>query len=286
MRTQVVDTSLGPVEVVRASGVGDVVLFFPGGHAGATTPLGADLYTDLGFRVLSFSRPGYGRTGVGPLTAAEFVPAVAEVCDVLEIATATATVGLSFGGLQAVHVAARLRYLAPRLLLHSCAPSSRPFPDRAAERFVGPLVFDPRIQRLTWAMVRTLTSSDSGLRAMMSTLSTLPVRQWWDSWAPADRVAARRTISQMDSGSGFVTDLRQGTRARSAYRESVLRSVPCPTLVTASRHDGGVAFAHAEDLVRTIRNSCLVETSAWSHFSWLGPSRTILAEAIKGFAVG
>ena len=40
-------------------------------------------------------------------------------------------------------------------------------------------------------------------------------------------------FSQMDSGSGFVTDVRQACAARSAYREAVLRSVPCPTLVTA-----------------------------------------------------
>ena len=36
---------------------------------------------DLGYRVVAFSRPGYGRTSVAPLMAAEFVPAVAEVCD-------------------------------------------------------------------------------------------------------------------------------------------------------------------------------------------------------------
>ena len=277
------DTCLGPVEVALTPGEGEAVLFFPGGHATAATPLCTDLYTDLGYRVLVFSRPGYGRTNVGPLTAAEFIPAIARVCERLGITAAAATVGLSFGGLQAVHVAVSLRHLAPRLILHSCAPSSLPYPDGSLQRLAGPLVFGPRSQRLTWRMVRALTSSDRGLRAMMGPLSTLPTGAWWDRWTPADRAAARTTFSQMDSGSGFVTDVRQASAARSAYRQAVLRSVPCPTLVTASRQDGGVTFTHAEDFARTIPDSRLAETSAWSHLFWVGESRRTVLDLVRSF---
>lgn len=283
VRTRVVDTCPGPVEVALTPGEGEVVLFFPGGHTTAATPLCADLYTDLGYRALVFSRPGYGLTNVGQLTAAEFIPAIARVCERLGITAAAATVGLSFGGLQAVHVAVSLRHLAPRLILHSCAPSSLPYPDTYLRRLAGPLVFGPRSQRLTWRMVRALTSSDRGLRAMMASLSELPTGQWWDRWTLADRAAARKTFSQMDSGSGFVTDVRQACAARSAYREAVLRSVPCPTLVTASRQDGGVAFTHAEDFVRTIPDSRLAETGAWSHLFWLGASRLAVSELVGNF---
>jgi pimeloyl-ACP methyl ester carboxylesterase len=283
MRTHLVGTSFGPVEVADTPGRGDTVIFFPGGHTTAATPLGTDIYTDLGYRSLTISRPGYGRTEVGQLTAAEFVPAVAEVCDRLGVVSAAATVGVSFGGLQAIHVANSLQQLAPRLILHSCAPSSLSYPDTSLERLAVPFVFGPHTQRLTWRAVRTVTSSERGLRAMMASLSTRPVDEWWDEWTRADRAAARRTISQMDSGSGFVTDVRQACAARSAYRESVLRSVPCPTLVTASRQDGGVAFTHAEDFLRTIPDSRLVETGALSHFYWLGASRLVVSDAIRGF---
>jgi pimeloyl-ACP methyl ester carboxylesterase len=118
---------------------------------------------------------------------------------------------------------------------------------------------------------------------MMASLSTLPVEVWWDGWTSAERAAARSTFSQMESGSGFVTDVRQACAARSAYRESVLRSVPCPTLVTASRQDGGVAFTHAEDFVRTIPDSRLVETGATTHFFWLGASRPAVSAAVRDF---
>ena len=286
MKTQVVTTSLGPVEVSLAGPLGGAaVLVFPGGHCSAATPLGLDLYTDLGFRVVTFSRPGYGRTKVGPLMAAEFVPAVAEVCDALGISEAAATVGISFGGLQAVHVAVDLRHLAPRLVLHSCAPSTLPYPDTKLEAAVGPLGFSPWTQGLTWRAIRAMTSSDRGLRLMMSTLSTLPVDSWWQSWTPADRASARATFAAMGSGSGFVTDLRQGAPGRSPYRQTVLGSVPCPTLVTASRHDAGVRFDHAKDFVRSISRAQLFETNAPSHFYWLGPSRSALSQAIHDFTL-
>ena len=186
------DTSLGPVEVAMTpDSERPVVVCFPGGHATAATPLGTDLYTDLGYRVLSFSRPGYGRTEVGDLTAAEFPRVVAEVCERLGIAEAAATVGISFGGLQAVEVSVSLPHLAPRLVLHSCAPSTLPYPDATLERLAAPAVFGPLVQRGTWRLVRLLTSLDLGLRLMMASLSTLPTDEWWDSWTATDRDAAR-----------------------------------------------------------------------------------------------
>lgn len=74
--TQIVMTTAGPVEVRILPGEKLPVLLFPGGHTTAATPIGEDIYTDLGRTVLCFSRPGYGRTEVGPLTAAEFAPLV------------------------------------------------------------------------------------------------------------------------------------------------------------------------------------------------------------------
>ncbi len=282
-----VGTSRGPVEVsVTGPPSGDVVLVFPGGHCSAATPVGSDLYTSRGLRVLSFSRPGYGRTDVGPLTAAEFVPAVAQVCAGLGITAARAAVGISFGGLQAAHVAVTLPHLGPRLVLHSCAPSSLPYPDTRLEAMAGPLAFSARAEGTTWRAIRALTASDRGLRLMMSNLSTLPVRSWWPTWAPADRASARATFRAMGSGSGFVTDLRQGTAERSSYRRAVLGSVPCPTLVTASRHDGGVAFRHALDLVDAVPGARLVETEAPSHFYWLGPHGRALSTVVHDFLAG
>ena len=64
----------------------------------------------------------------------------------------------------------------------------------------------------------------------------------------------------MDSGTGFLNDVRQAGPDPALYCATVQRSVPCPTLVTGSRYDGGVAFALAEDLPRTIPRATLAKT--------------------------
>lgn len=118
---------------------------------------------------------------------------------------------------------------------------------------------------------------------MMASLSALPTVQWWDGWTQTDRAAARATFSSMESGSGFLTDVRQASPDRASYREGLLRSVSCRTLVTASQNDGGVAFAHAENFVHTIPRAQLFQTSAASHFYWLGPARQSIVDSLRAF---
>ena len=116
----------------------------------------------------------------------------------------------------------------------------------------------PGPERLVWAWVARSVRSDAGLRRMVAPLSTRPLDQWWSTWTPKDRARARDLFRSMRSGSGFVNDLRQGRPDRAAVRRLVQGRVGCPTLVTASRDDAGVAFRHAEDLagaVRTRRSS-------------------------------
>jgi hypothetical protein len=278
---ELVSTDYGPVEVERIEGPLDPILFMPGGHCNASTPAGQALYVERGHEVVSFSRPGYGATDVGLLGGAEFVPVIEEVCQRLGIARAAAAVGVSFGGVQAIHLAA-VSPIPRRLILHSCAPSTLPFPDSRFDRLGAPLLFGPAGD-LTWAVVGRLVRSDRFLRTMMAQLSHLPPEQWFDLWGQEERDAARATFTSMRSGQGFLNDLRQAVAPLSGYRKKVQTAVKLPTLITASRADGGVAFAHAEDLARTIPDSVLVETSAPSHFFWIGPHRGEIADAIDRF---
>lgn len=281
--TRVVQTHLGPVEVMYRRGDKPAVLFFPGGHCSAASDCGWSLYTSEGHGVLAFSRPGYGNTDVGPLNAAEFVSAVAECCQGLGIDETAGAVGVSFGGMQALQVAWSLPELVPRLVLHSCAPSTRAYPDAHLESLLGPLVFSPALQGLTWAMVASLVRSDAGLRRMVGALSKVPVDEWWDTWSMEDKGRARELFRTMRSGSGFVNDLQQARPDRAAYRRLVQTRTACPTLVTASRQDAGVAFAHAHDYADTIPGAVLVELSAPSHLFWLGPAREAAQAAVTDF---
>ncbi|MEL7975585.1 alpha/beta hydrolase [Isoptericola sp. F-RaC21] len=284
---QVVPTSAGPVEVSRTGrGERPAVLFFPGGHCSAATDCGGDLYTDLGLDVVSFSRPGYGRTRVGAMVAAAFADVVAEVRGALGLGRVAAAVGVSFGGLQAVQVAAHRGIGAERLVLHSCAPSTLAYPDSRAEAWLAPVVFSPLLEGATWWLVRRLVRSDAGLRRMLATLSTLPARQWWDGLGAADRDAARAMFRGMRSRRGFVTDLRQARPAAAAARRAALARVECPALITASPTDGGVAYRHALDHREHLRDARLVELDSPTHLCWIGPGRPRLAAAVRDFLAG
>ena len=283
---QLVTTSAGVVEVVHVPGERPPVLFFPGGHCRAATDCGWSLYAGLGHEVVSFSRPGYGGTRVGRLTAAEFTPLVGEVGEHLGISTIAASVGVSFGGLQAVHVAASRRPTVQRLILHSCAPSSLNYPDSRAESFLGPVLFSPFVQGLVWRAVRGVIRSDAGLRMMMSQLSNLPVSEWWGQMSAADKDEARELFRSMRSDSGFANDLRQGHARDADRRRQVMSSVHCSTLVTASKHDGGVSFAHAEDFAHFIPDAALVELTSPSHIFWIGPHKAQLLAILDSFVGG
>jgi pimeloyl-ACP methyl ester carboxylesterase len=199
IRIEIVSTALGEVEIARVDAAGLPVLFFPGGHCSAVIDCGWDLYSRLGYSIVSFSRPGYGRTRVGDLSAAEFVPAVEEACDALGLDEVTAVVGVSFGALQAVTAATSERIAARRLVLHSGAPSTLPYPNTRAERLAGPVVFGPRVQRGTWAAISRLAGTEAGLRYLCASLSTLPAARWWPSWSQEDREQARTMFQTMSS---------------------------------------------------------------------------------------
>ena len=207
--------------------------------------------------------------------AAEFVPAVAE--------RSATGLGSANGHDRGNQLQGRASFARRRRDAAPSAPASaaqlRPvdvaLPDTGLGAAAGPLGFSPWTQGLTWRAIRTMTSSDRGLRLMMSTLSTLPVDSWWQRWTPADRRIGSGDLRRHGLGVGFVTDLRQGAADRACYHQAVLRSVPCPTLVTASRHDRGVSFEHAQDFVRTVPKTHLIDTNAPCHFTGWAPRRSI-----------
>jgi len=280
---QIVVTSGGPVEVRYVPTEKAPVLMFPGGHTTAVTPIGEHMYARLGHGVLCFSRPGYGRTDVGPLTAAEFTTLVVETCRLLGVQRAAAAVGVSFGGLQAIHTAVSAAELAPKLILHSCAPSALPFPDAWFERVAAPLVFGPATQKATWAAIRRIVARDAGLKLVMKSLTRLPDDHWWPRMSQADLFAARAMFNAMESGHGFLNDLRQANSRLSTYRGHIQTLVTAPTLVTASRNDGGVSFRHAENFAETIPHAHLYETTAPTHLYWIGDAKADITNAIRAF---
>jgi len=288
---RLVATSDGAVEVVVRGQLDPArapILYFHGGHESAVTAAASDLYVDLGHRVVRLSRPGYGGTDVGPLSPSAFAVLVDEVRALLGIEVFTAVVGTSFGGPQAVEYTGQYPARVGALILHSAAPSSLPYPDSPAQRLLGPVMFHPSVERHLWRAVRLMMrrAPRFGLRTMMPSLSTQPVSSWLPRLDEADRQAMRDVFTDMRSGHGFVTDLAHAGADGRRSRLAAQRRVSCPTLVTASRSDGGVAWAHAEDFAATIARARLVELPSPSHLFWIGPGRAPLLAAVHDFLAG
>lgn len=286
--TLLVATSGGRLEVLVRDGLDQdraPVLYFHGGHESAVTAPAAEVYRELGYRVVRVSRPGYGRSDVGPLSPAAFAPLVDEARAALGIDSFTAVVGTSFGGPQAVEYAGRHPDRTGALILHSAAPSTLPYPDSAVQRRFAPVMFHPSIERLTWWTTSLLLrrAPGLGLRLMMSSLSTQPVSSWLPLLEEADRRAMCDVLADMRSGHGFVIDLSYaGTDHRQARRTAQQR-LTCPTLITASHQDGGVAWAHAADFAATIPRARLEELPAPSHLFWIGAPRARLIAVVRDF---
>jgi pimeloyl-ACP methyl ester carboxylesterase len=274
--TAVADLPAGQVEY-RLDRRGDaVVLVFHGGHTRASLALGEDVFAVAGYTLLVPSRPGYGRTPLSTGTSVQGYPdVVRELCAHLGIARVAAVVGISGGGPTAATMAARHADLVGRLILIS-AVGWLPFPDRRT-RLGAHLGFTAMTERVTWAAIRALArvAPDAFLRLMFARLSTRPAGEVVAALRAEDRAMLLALFAQMRSGRGFLNDLRP--------TPDITAAIDQPTLVIATRTDGGVPFGHAQSLAGSIRHAELVESRAHTHFVWLGPDRPAIAERIRGF---
>lgn len=205
----------------------------------------------------------------------------AELCGRLGIGSLAAVVGQSAGGPSAVTMAARCPALVQRLILQS-AVGPLAWPDRPT-RLGGKVVFSPRSERLTWALMHLLVrrAPAAGLRLLLAGLSVLPPRQALAAMTGPHRALAAALFERMRSGSGFSADLRDfaGT---AAYRRTAA-GVGQPALVIASPDDAAVPFAHARALARVLPSARLITSQAPSHFIWFGDDYPAIAAAITGF---
>ncbi len=253
-----------------------VVVVFHGGHVRAGLALGEDVFATAGCTLLAPSRPGYGRTPLSTgRTVTRYTDVIRALCADVGITRIAAVVGVSGGGPTAATMAARHPDLVERLILIS-AVSWLPYPDRWT-RLGAHLGFATGTEAVTWAGIHTLAriAPDACLRLMMNSLSTRPVTEVVAALRPEDRDLLLALFTQMRSGRGFLNDLRP--------TPDVTAHIDQPTLVIATRTDGGVPYAHAQSLASTIRNAELVESHADTHFVWLGPDWPAISERIRRF---
>ncbi|MED7823384.1 alpha/beta fold hydrolase [Streptomyces chiangmaiensis] len=273
--TSVVRLDEGPVEYrLERRGPATVVVLH-GGHTRAGLAVGEEMFAEAGYTVLAPSRPGYGRTPLSTGTASGFADVVPALCAHLGITEIAAVVGTSGGGTTAVTMAARHPDLVRPLILQS-AVGWLAWPDRRT-RLGAHIAFAARTEGATWGAVRVLLrhAPETGLRLLLQGLTTLPARRVTARLGPEERAAMVELFCRMRSGHGFLNDLRPTPDLTAEVRQ--------PTLVIATRTDGGVPFAHAQSLAAAIPHAELVESRADSHLVWFGADWPEIATRVCAF---
>ncbi len=275
--TAVAATTRGPVEY-RLSGSGQrTIIVFHAGHLSAAVSLGENTLARLGYRVLTVSRPGYGRTPLeaGP-TREIFGETVVEVARMLGLPGPYDVVGQSHGGLTAMVFAATQPGAVHRLVLES-SPSSRHWPPRWTT-VLSMIAFNRATMGLTAAGLDVAArSAPVAVTRLLAPLTTMSVREVVADLRPGEAELLLGLFATMRGGAGLHRDLHE------PVEPGLEGHIECPTLIIASRYDRQVPAAHARRLRDTIPDATLVWSGAPSHLIWFGSSAPDRNLAVRRF---
>ncbi len=232
---------------------------------------------EVGFSVLTPSRPGYGRTPleVG-LTAAQAAQALVPLLGSLSVNTC-AVFAISGGGPTGVALATGFPQRIGRLVLAAAFthPEDRPnepsYKNQAA--FYGPM------HSVMWGMLSLM--SQLSPRAMAR--QTLTIVSTHD---PDD------TLSKLSAEDvGKLCHFFQGRSSRlgalcdnaHTVGADLLKSIRLPTLVIHSREDNSVPYKHAEWSLEYIQLAELCEAGICGPFFWIDPAYERISQRMVAF---
>lgn len=261
MNSQLINTRLGDIEY-RSIGNGIPVVFIHGGHSNCYETLSHKGFDLSKFQLITPSRPGYGKTPLnGNQTPKDAADLIAELLKYLAIDKAI-IYGISAGGLTAIELAANHNDRVHKLILASAISKKWLNKDEKVYK-TAQVIFNPKIERVTWGMVRLF----SGIIPRMIANSFYPQ---FSSYSPHKLTpkSIRELVSAMEyyrSKKGFLNDIDQ------VINKETIKKIKCPSLVIHSKYDNSVSFEHANHSKNTIQNSRLVELdNEWGHLFWIG----------------
>jgi pimeloyl-ACP methyl ester carboxylesterase len=275
MKSQMAETPCGPIEYTD-QGAGSVVLVCHGTSSDCfSTALAASLVGR--FRVLTPSRPGYGRTPLSAgRSAAEAAATMAALLDSLQVRTC-AVLAISGGGPTGIALAAGHPQRVTRLAL--AAAVSRPENRPSEPAYKNQTAFYGPMHGLTWGMLGLMSRLSP--RAMAR--QTLAI---FSNHNPDDGLR-RLTADDVEAICQFYRghSSRQGALndATHTVGASLLQSVRQPTLLIHSREDAAVPFGHADWSRQHIPQAELCEGGVTGHFFWVGPESSQISRRLALF---
>jgi pimeloyl-ACP methyl ester carboxylesterase len=264
MKSLLAQTPNGPIEYTL-SGEGPVVLVCHGVSSNCFSTEVAKPLLEAGFKVLTPSRPGYGRTplSVGK-TAAQAVQSFIALLDNLGIQTCS-VVAISGGGPTGIALAAGYPQRVTRLVLLEAISKTE---SRSSEpSYKSQMAFYGPLHNVMWGMLGLMgrISPRSMARQTLAIFSTHDPDDALRKLTPADINSICRFYRGQSARLGALND------ATHTVGTELLEKVHQPTLVIHSREDNSVPFSHAEWSLKHIPLSDLCESGFTGHFFWVGP---------------
>lgn len=231
-------------------GKGETILFIHGGHSNCNETLFQKGFKTTEYRLLTPSRPGYGKTPLNfqnksPKGTAELV---ISLLDKLKI-NSVKVIGISAGGLTALELAANYPERVNHLVLIS-ALTKKWFERGAPTYRKGKIIFSPKMEKFSWAIYNILLKFFSRLmtKVMFKELSKYrPIKFEKDEIKELKEMTVK-----MRSLQGFNNDLDQD------IDQHILGEIKCKTLILHSNYDNSVGFEHPENAKRKIKQAKLI----------------------------
>ena len=273
MIKQEIRTKKGTVEFT-SKGTGFPILFVHGGHSSCNETLFHKGFDTKKFRLITPSRPGYGKTPLSNLvTAKDTAELFIALLDELNIKSVI-LVGISAGGLAAIELASNFPDRVEKLILISAVTkkwmSSEDIIYQKAKK-----LFSPSIEKYSWGLFRFFYSLFP--RMMAKTMfKELSIFQPID--INKDEIAELHSMIRLQrSYDGFKNDLDQN------IGQNVITEIISPTLILHSSNDNSVNIAHAKNAHSKIKKSTLkIYDNKWGHLLWLGQeSRIPIEDTLK-----
>jgi pimeloyl-ACP methyl ester carboxylesterase len=280
MKSELVRTAAGPIEYTLRGQGGAVVLVCHGTSSDCHSVEASRPLVAAGLRVLTPSRPGYGRTPLSAgASAADASRAFISLLDALGIQRCR-VVATSGGGPTGIALAASFPQRVERLILAEAITRPEDRPNEAAYQtqvsFYGPM------HPVMWGLLGLMSrlSPRSIARQTLAIFSTHDPDDALGRLSAADIQDLARFYHGHSSRRGALNDLTH------SVGQDVLAAVGQPTLVIHSREDKSVPFAHAEWALAHIPHGELCEAGFTGHFFWIGPDFARVAQQMQDFLRG
>lgn len=274
MNSSVINTDLGEIEF-SSIGDGTPVVFVHGGHSNCLETLGHKGFNLTKYRLITPSRPGYGKTPLAdnhaPGKAADLI------CKLLvHLSIEKAIIyGISAGGLTAIEFAGKYPNKVDQLILAS-AVSKKWLDPKDKTYKMAQIVFHPKIEGVTWAMVKFF----SGIFPRMIANSFYPQfsKHPKHKLKKADIEELVLALKKYSSKNGFLNDIDQ------TIKEESLKRIKAPSLIIHSKNDNSVPYEHAVHSHKCISNSTIIGLeNEWGHLFWIGQDSDESIKKIMGF---